>query len=483
MILLDLTAMAPLIMLSITVLFLLLQISFSRSHGVSLAITLIGLGAAFADCTWLLANEPRRIGLLLGMMPFSYFYIAVLCVAAFIVALLAYDYFADRIETPEEFYVLLLLGTIGCAILVCSTNFVSLFLGLEILSVSLYAMLAFTVERGRCLEAGIKYLILAGVSSAFLVFGVALIYAHVGTLEFAALGRLYVRGGSTVALIGFGMLLVAAGFKLALVPFHFWTPDVYEGAPAPATAFLATASKGAMIGVMLRIVYEMDLPLRGAVYVAIAVIAIASMLVGNLLALLQTNVKRILAYSSISHLGYILVAFAATAGMASPAATYYIVAYMATALGAFGVISVLSTPEREAEELADFHSLAWRRPGLAAVMCFMLLSLAGIPLTAGFIGKFYLVAAGANSSLWTMLVVLAVSSVIGLFYYLRVILVMFAAESDARMGAPGQMLLNRRGITAGAGMALVALLLLVLWLGVLPSPVLLVLQNLINPFR
>lgn len=478
---LDLTHLAPLIVLSVTVLVLMLSIAFQRHHATALAITLIGLAAAFAESTWILDSTPRQIGILLMLDSFAYFYTTAFCAVAFVIALLAYDYFLDRHERPEEFYLLLLLGTIGCSVMVSSTSFVGLFLGLEILSVSLYAMIAYTAPRERSLEAATKYLILAGASSAFLVFGIALVYSQTGTLEYFGVSQLYIPGRRLLSIVGFAMILVGAGYKLAVVPFHLWTPDVYEGSPAPATAFIATASKGAMVGVMLRIFYEMNLPVRDGLFVTLSTIAIASMLIGNLLGLMQTNVKRMLAYSSIAHLGYVIVAFLASAGMAAAAATFYVIAYMATTLGAFGVISVLSNADGEAESLADYHALAWRRPGVAAVMCCMLLSLTGIPLTAGFIGKFYVVAAGAQQSLWLPLVMLVISSVIGAFYYIRLILVMFATPGESSPYGRSPMLAGslRRAVTLGAGMSLGVLFVIVIWLGLYPGPLFLVLQQLL----
>ena len=194
------------------------------------------------------------------------------------------------------------------------------------------------------------------------------------------------------------------GFKLALVPFHMWTPDVYEGAPAPITAFVATVSKGAMFALLLRYFNQSGARNSTALLLVLTIVAIASMFAGNLLALLQNNVKRILAYSSIAHLGYLIVAFEAGGDMAGFAVAFYFVAYFATMLGAFGVVTMLSTPGNDLGDLESYRGLFWRRPMIASVFTVMLLSLAGIPLTAGFVGKFYIVAAGASVSLWLLVV-------------------------------------------------------------------------------
>ena len=257
------------------------------------------------------------------------------------------------------------------------------------------------------------------------------------------------------------------GFKLAVVPFHMWAPDVYQGAPAPVAAFVATVSKGAMFALLLRYFMEIVAFRSGALWWTLAGIAALSMFVGNLLALLQDNVKRVLAYSSIAHLGYLLIAFLASGPMAVEAVTVYLVAYFITTLGAFGVVGVLSKSGREADTMEDYRALFWRRPWIAAVFAIMLLSLAGIPLTAGFVGKFYVVTAGVSSSLWLLLVLLAINSVIGLFYYLRIIVAMSAEKSRGDHHVE-----EVRAVPASFtdGLVLAMLSGLLFWIGLYPAP-------------
>jgi NADH-quinone oxidoreductase subunit N len=221
------------------------------------------------------------------------------------------------------------------------------------------------------------------------------------------------------------MMLVGIGFKLALVPFHMWTPDVYQGAPAPVSAFIATISKGAVLAIFLRFFNGIHGYQNKALFVAVSIIAVLSMFTGNLLALKQTNIKRLFAYSSIAHLGYLLITILAGTSTSVQAAVFYLFSYMITTLGAFGIISILSYCERDAENIEDLKGLFWKNPWIAMVMTLTLLSLAGIPLTAGFIGKFYLVLAGLKSGLWILVVSLVINSVISLYYYLRVIKAMF----------------------------------------------------------
>ena len=268
-----------------------------------------------------------------------------------------------------------------------------------------------------------------------------------------------------VALVGIGLIVVGFGFKLALVPFHLWTPDVYQGAPAPVTAFIATVSKGAMFAVLLRYFTIIDVRTHHTLFLIFAIFAVASMVAGNLLALLQSNVKRLLAYSSIAHLGYLLVAFLAGGALAATAITFYLVAYFVTTIGAFGVVTVLSSADGEAEHLDDYRGLFTRRPRLSAVFMAMLLSLAGIPLTAGFVGKFYLTVAAGGAALWPLLIVMMITSGIGLFYYLRVVVAMFTeSATDASAGR------EPSRVPFVARLTLSALTVALVWLGVYPAP-------------
>ena len=459
----DLIALSPLIVLACATIVIMLIVAVRRNHALTMALTLLADAVAFALLFVVLRSLPRQVAALLIMDGYSLFYMGLIFAASFVVALLSYSYLKSHREQCEEFYLVLLLATLGSAVLVASTHFVSFFLGLEILSVSLYVLIAYQRSSERGIEAGVKYLILAAASSAFLLFGMALVYADLGTMELARLSLLISgKAPSTLVLSGVAMIIVGVGFKLAIVPFHMWTPDVYEGAPAPVTAFIATVSKGGMFALLTRYFFRLGLHDSGSLFLLFAIIAIVSMFAGNLLALLQTNVKRILAYSSIAHLGYLLVAFLAGGSIGTAAVTYYLVAYFVTMLSAFGVITVLSLEEREADAMIDFQGLFWQRPWLAVVFTASLFSLAGIPLTAGFVGKFYIIAAGVGSELWWLVFILVVNSGIGLFYYLRIVVAMYKNAPCA-----GQVTVPSLSLTGTV--ALAALTLFLVWLGVYPA--------------
>lgn len=460
----DLIPLLPYLTLAALSVAAMLVITLYRHHGLTASIAVTGLSVALVLTVLLffLPELHRGITPLLVIDRFALFFAGLILAASLITACISFLYLEVRGGHREEFYVLLLIASLGAALLPAASHFASFFLCVETLTVSLYGLTAYLRESERGIEAGVKYLILAAVSSAFVLFGMALVYAATGSLAFGSDGALQaMQTGPLLMTSGFALLFAGVGFKLAVVPFHLWTPDVYEGAPAPVTLFIATASKGAVFAVLLRLFIAFDLRSHPALLLIVTVVAVASMFTGALLALHQTNVKRMLAYSSIAHLGYLLVTLLAGGRLAAPAAAFYLAAYIVTTLGAFGVVSVLSPGERDADGLEDYRGLARRRPWLAAVFTLMLLSLAGMPLTAGFIGKFYLVAAGVDQGLWAAVLSLVVSSVIGLFFYLRIILT-FNEPSTAAV--PSQRL-----PVLGSGV-LVVLTLLLLWLGAYPGP-------------
>jgi NADH-quinone oxidoreductase subunit N len=471
----DLIALGPLLALTATVALVMLQIALLRRHVLTLVLTLAGLAAALATLPAAAARPALAITPLLTMNALALFFIALIVLATAATALLGYGYLSQMGGHREEFYLLLLIAAAGAAVLVSSRHFSAFFIGLEILSVSLYALIAYPRHRPQSVEAGLKYLVLAAASAAFLLFGMALIYSDSGTLDFAALSaRGALAGGqgrSLMLLAGTAMVVVGVGFKLALVPFHMWTADVYQGAPAPVTAFVATVSKGAVVALMVRLLAPIDPSQAPSLFRLLGILAFASMVGGNLLALWQQRVKRILAYSSIAHLGYLLVAFLSASPSAIAAVMFYITAYTVSVMGAFGVVSVLSARHKDADALDDFRGLFYRHPWLAAVFSAMLLSLAGIPLTAGFIAKFYVIAAGAQGRIWFLVITLLATSGVGLFYYLRIIVVLFDPRQADASSRP------QERVDFSGAIVLTMMMILLVWIGSLPEPLLELIQT------
>jgi len=386
-----------------------------------------------------------------------------------VIGLLSFIYFEEHEENPKEYYILIFLSTLGSATLTISQHFISFFIGLELLSVSLYALIAYLRNRNNAVEAGVKYLVLAALTSAFLLFGMALIYMDTGSMEFTAIAeRMSASSHSPVLFFtGIGLMLVAIGFKLALVPFHLWAADVYQGAPAPITSFIATVSKIGVFAVLVRFAQAIHLQAYPFAVLIFSAIAIISMIAGNILALQQQNIKRLLAYSSIAHFGYLLVAFLPGNDAGIEAGIFYLFAYAVTTLTAFGIITLLSTRQKDAEQLEVYRGLFWRSPVMAAVLTVALLSLAGIPLTAGFIGKFYVLGSGVQQHLWFPVIVLVITSVIGLYYYLRIISTLFA-ESPA---APPKEKTLHPFFYAATHAALITLAFILLGVGIFPGAV------------
>lgn len=465
----DFIALLPLIMVTLASLTLTLVVACYRHHRLTMLSTLIGLGLCLGVIPLAAAVIPHRVAPLFIIDQYTLFYMGLIFAAALAVTLLAYGYLKKLGDQQEEFYLLLLLATLGAAVLIAGNHFVSLFLGLETLSVALFALLAYPRHFRPSLEAGVKYFILSSASSAILLFGMALIYAELGTMEFGHLNTLLSTGQTTDSvffLAGLALMVAGLGFKLSWVPFHLWAADVYQGAPAPVTAFLATVSKGAVFALLLRFYIQVEGDNYHSFTVMLSLIAFVTILVGNLLALLQNNVKRLLAYSSIAHLGYLLVALLASGKLGVEAVTFYWVAYFVMNLAAFGIVTVLSSPTQEKENLEDYQGLFWHRPALAGLFTFTLLSLAGIPLTIGFIGKFYILAAAVDALLWLLLFTFIVGTILGLFYYLRVIIALYQIPDTDREGAT----IDSSTIPLASSLTLTLLALLLLWWGIYPDP-------------
>jgi NADH-quinone oxidoreductase subunit N len=461
----DLTVSMPLILIGATAVLLMVLVAIKRNHKLIFAVSLGGIAAAFISLWPVSKSVPHTVSALLLVDSFAIFYMGLLLATSVAVLLFAYTYLERQRAHKEEFYILVLLATLGAMVLVESSHFASFFLGLEILSVALYALVAYFRTGSLPLEAGIKYLVLASSSAAFLLFGMALIYEEAGSLDFSRIANVFdhPQMGTHTGLLfaGAALLMTGIGFKLALVPFHLWTPDVYEGAPLPVTTLIATVSKASVFGLLLRWLHPFSMT-GGPIWIILAVSAIASMLAGNLLALFQSNVKRILAYSSIAHMGYFFVAILAGGALGFQAATYYLVAYLVTITGALGVLTTLCPGDTEYCDIENYRGLFWRQPVLAGVFTAMLLSLAGIPLTAGFLGKFYVLAAGASSAAWGLVFILIVSSVIGLFYYLRIVVALYATPTEGPA-------IERSAASPTAGLSLAALTALLIFFGVYPS--------------
>ncbi len=478
----QLLSLSPLLLLATAVITVMLCIAMKRNFLFISSMATAGIILTFLALAIAWQKAPVQATFLLRVDHYGLFFMALLLLAGLAVLALCHDYFKHREGQNEELLLLLLSALLGASVLVSSSHFATFFMGIEILSISLFVLISYPLRQARPLEAAIKYLLLSGVSSAFLLMGMALIYAQCGELYFSGIGDYIARQTALNAMLVSGIILIVAGlgFKLSLAPFHLWTPDVYQGAPAPISAFIATVSKGAVFVLLLRFFINTDSFSYPRLLHVFSIIAVLSILLGNLLALLQDDVKRILAYSAIAHIGYLLVALIA-AGSIAPAlavesVSFYLVAYFITTIGAFGVVSVLSTVPTEADNLSIYRGLYWRQPWLAGIFTLMLLSLAGIPFTAGFIGKFYIFTSAAEGRLWGLLAAVIAGSGLGLYYYLRIIVIMSlnTPEQTVPIASPEPRESSNAWISTTT---LVSLTMLLVWLGIYPEILINIIQS------
>ena len=457
---LDFLCLAPLLIIASAPVIIMIAVTISRNFRFTYLFSLVMFLAAFISLFFVMPYAPHSFNPLLVVDGYGILFLGIIYLAAIVISVLSFEYLRIQEGEREEYFIILFVAVLGSSILVLAEHFVTFFLGLEVLSVSLYVLVAYLKWRDQCIEAGVKFLVMASLATAFLLFGMGLIYTETGTMSF----REIFQGENTkllspLMLAGSGLIITGIGFKLALVPFHMWTPDVYQGAPAPVTAFIATISKGAVLALALRFFIDIRGYDNSILVTVISVISIISMFTGNILALKQASLKRLLAYSSIAHMGYLIITLVAGTAEAVSAAIFYLAAYIITSLAAFSVISLLSVCENDADNIEGMKGLFWSNPLTATALTFAMLSLAGLPLTAGFISKFYLVLAGVRTGLWLLAFSLIINTVISLYYYLRVIKTMYSVPA-ATKSLKIPFIINMMLVIIMAG---------ILFIGILPS--------------
>ncbi len=443
----------PILILSGAAVLLMLIIAFFRSHKMAFIFTFLTMTAALI-AAYSSDGSVQSVTDLLRISSLIQHYWILILFSGLVCTGISYPYLRSTTRFREEWYLLLLVATAGGLVLAASYHFSMLFIGLELMSIPLYGLAAFALKHKPSLEAGLKYLVLSAVASAFLLFGMALIYASTGSLSFSG------AASSSLMLLGGGLILAGLGFKLSWVPFHIWTPDVYQGAPMPVTAFLATASKVAVMIAWIKLFAIFPVFHEQKMTLLLTWIAGASILLGNVLAVQQVSLKRLLAYSSIAHFGYVFIGLLA---YNHAAIWIYLATYVVASLTAFAVLSSLTRmgDDQVGDHWVALRGLAHRHPLLAVALAVSLLSMAGIPLTAGFIGKFFVLAAGVNSAQWALLTMVVIGSAIGLYYYLRVVSILFQVGERQESAAPSISWLNYFWVLGLAAMTLI--------LGVWPS--------------
>jgi NADH-quinone oxidoreductase subunit N len=431
---LNLTVLSPLIVLVAAALLILVLDMLIANKRVLGWLSLVGMLGALAGAIWCPTTTPnfQDMAVADGLARFAS--IAIL-IGGSLAILLALDRVGDFTHRAGAYYALVLLATAGMVAMVIASNLMTIFLALEIFSVALYILVGFNQRDMRSGEAGLKYFLLGAFASGFFLYGIALIYAATGTTSLdgisKALAPLSVPLPFAPLLpIGVGLLIVGFGFKVALVPFHMWTPDAYQGAPTPVTAFMSVATKVAAFTALLRVLASLDSHDQPWL-LALAVLAVLTMTLGNLAALRQTSLKRMLAYSSIAQAGYLLTGLAAGNAKGAEGALYYLIAYTFMTLGAFAVVLAVQRHDENDVSIEQMHGLASRQPALAALMAIFMLSLAGIPPLAGFFGKLYVFTGAVEAGMIWLAIVGVINSAIAAYYYLRVTVVMFMSDPVA----------------------------------------------------
>ncbi|GGD60472.1 NADH-quinone oxidoreductase subunit N [Lacimicrobium alkaliphilum] len=425
----ELWLLSPIILLGIGILVLMLQTSWKRNANLARGLALMTLLITLVAHLFFYPDHSQTLTLLFEHEPVGGFFSLLLLLASLSVAFLQGPYSGGQSrEVSEEFYLLLLLSTLGAMLLVMARHVAGVLISIELMSLAMLAMLAYNRQRRDSLEGAIKYLLLSGAATSLMLLGFGILYAVTGHLLLAEM--LAVDPGLP-GKAGLILVVAALAFKLSLVPLHFWTPDVYQGAPLNSTLLLTTLSKAAVFALLLKLMLMVPQGLAGDLTLILSWMAIASMLTGNWLALQQNNLKRLMAYSAIAHMGYVLVAAIIAMGqdddLVLETAAYYMLAYLIASILVFSVLANLSQldAEKDVDRTDEIRGLFWQHPWLAVTLVLAFLSLAGMPITIGFIGKFYLLTLAVGLSAWWLVGAMLVGSAVGLYYYLRVIFVLF----------------------------------------------------------
>ena len=477
----DWYAIAPVVMLVGAGLLIILMRAVARerirTYEPALVIGVFGLAASafFLAKQWSVIVDDAPYDALAKMTAvdgFSVFIGVIIVISATLMLFLSSDYLVRRgIESRPEYVALVLFSAAGMLVMAGANDLIVVFVALEVLSIPLYVLAAYDRHRTRSLEAGIKYFVLGAFSSAILLYGIALIYGATGTTSLEGIQsflatNVLVEEGTLLA--GLVLLLVGLAFKVAAVPFHMWTPDVYEGAPSPVTAFMASATKAAGFAALLRILYSAFSQYQTDWRELLFALAVLTLLGGTIGALLQTDLKRLLAYSSIAHAGYILIGLQAGSVKGLQSALVYLFVYAFMTIGAFAIVTVLDDRD-DLHAISDLKAYGRRRPVIAAMLAFFLLAQAGIPPTAGFIAKLGVFAAAAQAHSYALLIVGVITSVIAAFFYLKVILTMYAAEDEQASPDAVETGPARLAIGLPAGVVLVVCVAATIWMGILPT--------------
>jgi len=436
----HLDSIGPELILSLTAIIILLVDALSPRGRKAFFphLSLLGLAAAAFQIYLLWGSKGTDFARMIYVDNFTLFFYLVFILGTALTVLLSRLYLEHYGKNLGEYYALLLFATVGMMLMAASAHLIMLFLGLEVMSIAVYVLAGLFREDLRSNEASLKYLILGSFSSAFLLFGMAFLYgAAGGTLYLDELPRAlagHAAFAQPMTLLAIALLIVGFGFKVAAAPFHMWTPDVYEGAPTSITAFMAVGVKAAAFAAFARVFFLAFPAMKMDWNMLLWVLAVATMTIGNITAITETNIKRMLAYSSIAHAGYLLVGLVAANQLGAVSLLYYLLAYTLMNLGAFGVVILVGRQKDSYLNIYDYSGLGFQYPALGAAMALFMFALAGIPPTAGFVGKFYLFSAAVQAGYIWLAIIGVMNSLISVFYYLRITVLMYMRPAEADLG-------------------------------------------------
>ncbi|MEW6615887.1 MAG: NADH-quinone oxidoreductase subunit N [Thermodesulfobacteriota bacterium] len=429
----DVASLGPELILSIAAMLVLLVSVFLPKGRKDPAayLSLLGIFFAFVSEVFLWGNPRYAFNNMILVDNFSLFFNSIFLIAAGLSILMSVNYLKEEEMDHGEFYALILFATVGMMFMAIGSNLITIFLGLETMSISIYVLAGFFRKSNKSNESALKYLLLGAFSSAFLLYGIAMMYGATGTTDLKGISEYLSKAAylkDPMLLSGMGLLIVGFGFKIASVPFHMWTPDVYEGAPTSITAFMSVGVKAAAFAAFVRVFLYSLWDLQPDWNYVLWILAVLTMTLGNVVAIAQSNIKRMLAYSSIAHAGYIMVGMVASNELGTSSILFYMLAYAFMNLGAFAVIILYGRKGEENLDINDYSGMGFKYPALALLMSVFMFSLAGIPPTAGFVGKFYIFSAAIKSGYIWLAIIGVMNSLVSVYYYLRITVMMYMKE-------------------------------------------------------
>ncbi|QCI19744.1 MAG: NADH-quinone oxidoreductase subunit N [Buchnera aphidicola (Brevicoryne brassicae)] len=471
----QLTAFLPFFIVIFSLTTVILSISYSRNHFFTAVFVILSFIAVFFSLFFLTSQVPLDVGILFHIDGYSIFYIGMIIIASISTCVFSYPSLVRYPYNKEEFYLLILISNLGAILSIVSNHMSSLFINIEIMSIPMFGLIAYFNNKKHSLESAFKYVILSSIASSFLLLGISWVYSISGNLSFSSINHvlnIISLNEKLVVVFGIIMILISLFFKLSIVPFHLWTPDVYQGTPSVVLSFFSTVGKISTFGILLHFLSHISSLNNNILYFLLSLITIFSMLIGNLMALFQNNLKRFFGYSSISQLGYLFVVLLVSKNnylLSLEASSIYLCGYLFSNIAYFGIINLVSNfYNNSVNSISSYKGFFWSEPGLSSILTLVLLSLAGFPMTLGFIGKFYILSIIIKEHLWIVGISFLVSTILGFYCYLRIIINLYLDPSNILLGQ--KLNIFKNWLYAPSAIIIFFSAMIILILGVYPNP-------------